>query len=866
MRWLPSTNLSELLARARRLPPVIWAGVAVNAVLVFLPFYDPTDDTFFLSFVATFSNHAPVLTQVPFPGGFFELALWVPAYLAYVGSGYDLYSVYTSLKFVYFVLALLSAWLLYGVGRRGNPATGQRLAAFVLLNPALLFVSYIWVNWDAFPIFFVLLGYVLLRYGSPGGSDSVRIFLSALALMVAVFFYWYPLALFPTFLLYGRTTRERILFVGFSVVIFAALMAVNVLLFTGSLGQYFLDLAGASSSFHTKPFFGLPFYTGSLSLSEYLPILLGVTIVLPTILRWRGVAEAVALFCVASLFVWTSPVQEPDNFTWIFWFVPLMMLGAARLRLAWPTYLGLSALPIVGVLIVAATITNGEADGQGFFFWGYSIFHWGLVYLPTVAGRARVLVVGNALLLVALVTTVGIAIWGGTRRSDKNLSRETSPAISPEPPAASRAPLPRPSGWTLRRGVGLVVAVGILVSAGLLFNATVPALVHYDGSGVAPLWDLGPAYFNNTNVPRPLANDTFAAQGPNLTIYATSPPMVFALGLPYQTLSLNSSINVSGIVPQSALLLNSSTFDFSPLILDTVNAGGATTLSPTVDNGTQTGTLGYPLMRVTSNFIRLGAGSTLNFAENSSTLTGTYQYLSFEFHRAGGTAVPIFELSTPGGTVDFVSHPGYEELLYASSTDPSMVESVTNGYGEISGQWNYAAFRALPTEFWFDFDGVVETFSDPGLAAGNGTLRIGQSSLTSFGIPSMTGLVTPIVTTTGKPAPVTQYYLTVSGPAVPAGLEYLPINSSQLRYDWHSSSTGTRVVVDGISFSSPAPTTGFEMGKFTAGNYTVSIVLDELSIGARLSDRYYLVPVFLVVVLPYAAAVWLCGRLRTPRG
>ena len=861
MRWFPSAQLIELGKRARRLSPLLWIGIALNAILVFLPFYDPTDDTFFLALVAGFSNHVPVLSHTTFPGGFFEMALWVPGYLAYVGSGYNLYWSYTALKLCYCALTFLSAWLLYRVGQFWNPRTAERLTAFVLLNPALLFVSYIWVNWDAFPIFFVLLGYVLLRYMRRSGSDSFRIFLSALALMIAIFFYWYPIVLFPTFLLYGRTTRERILFLSFSAAIFAVFMALNVVLFTGSIVPYLLEFTGASSVFQLTPFFGLPFYWGRISIVEYVPILLGVAVALPTVLRWKGVGEAVALFSVVSLFIWTSPVQEPDNYTWIFWFVPLLMLGASRLRLTWPTYLGLSALPILGVLVVAATVTNGQPDGQGFFFFGYSIFHWGFIWLPTLAGRARVLVAGNGLLIVALLATVGAALWGGARRANYDLPTGSSQPAGPKAPPTTGKESPRSASSVRRRRVGFVVGVGVLVLFGLLFNAGLPTLVQYHGSGAAPVWDLGPSFFNNTNSARQLPNQTFTATGPNLTIYTSSPPLVFGIGLPYQTLSLNSSITMTGLLPQSSLVLNSSAFAFSPLTLNTVNAAGSAALSPMIDAGTRDGTLGFPLMSSTSQFMRIGTGSSLAYAENNSTLTGAYQYLSFEFHRVGGTPVPIFELRTPGGTVDFVSHPGYEALLYASNASPSSVVSVTNGFWDISGQWNYVAFRALPTQFWFDFNGVVETFPASWVASGNGTLLVGQSSLASPSIGPMSGLVTQIRTTTAKPWPVTQYYLNVSGPAAPAGGEYLPTNGSRLSCNWQSTAAGTQVVVDGITFTSPAPTIGFDFGKTMPGNYTVSIILHELVIGTRSSDRYFLVPVFLAAVAPYTVAAWMCRKI-----
>ena len=844
--------MNAILEWARRLPPLVWVGVGFNALLVFLPFYDPNDNTFFLSTVGFASGSGPVLGHVTFPGGFFEMALWVPAYFAYVGSGYDLYWSYTILKVVYFVLAILSAWLLYRVGEQWSRATAGRLAVFTLLNPVLLFVSYIWVNWDAFPIFFVLLGYVLLRSEQPRGAVPFRIFLSALAFMVAVFFYWYPLVLFPALLLHGRSTRERGLFLGFSAAAFAALMAVNVLLFTGSYGMYLADLAGTSATFHARPFFGLPFFTGPISLTTYVPILLGVTVVLPVVLRWKGVGEAATLFCVVSLFVWTSPVQEPDNYAWILWFAPLLLLGASRLRLTWSTFLGLSALPIVGALLVAGTTTNGLPDGQGFFYFGYSLFHWNLIWLPTLAGRAEVLAVGNVLLIVALVGTLTAALWGGARGSERRATTESLPPIPiPSPSPSLPRAWPRQAGARSRRTV-LVVTVVALILLGGLFNATLPTLVHYNTSGQLPVYVLGPSFVNDPNSPRPLTNETFATEGPNLTIYTPSPPMVFVLRVPYQTLSLQGSLSLTGLVPQSVLLIDSTTFGFSPLTLDTVNAVGSTAVPPAVQTGTMPGTLGFPLMSSTSQDLRVDSGSVLTYNENVSILTGTYQYLSFEFHRDGGTPIPIFELRTPGGTVDFVSHPGYEALLYAPRANPAAVETLTNGFWDISGQWNYVAFRALPSEFWFDFNGVVETFPASWVTSGNGTLTVGQSSLASPAIDPMAGLVTQVRTTLGAPWPVTQYYLNVSGPSAPPGGEYYPVAGSGLTCNWQSTSAGTHIVADGLPFSSPVPTTAIVFGKGTPGNYTVSITLHELAVGPRLADRYYLVPVYLAVVAPFA--------------
>ncbi len=841
------SSVSVLSRRLRAVPAIVWLGVAVNVVLVFLPFYDPNDNTFFLGLVAFFSGHGPVLERIAFPGGFFEMALWVPSYLAYVASGFQLYWSYTTLKAVYCVMAVLSAVLLYRVGLARSRSTATWLAAFALLNPAMLYVSYVWVNWDAFPVFFVLLGFVILRYGKVPRSDHLRILLAVLALMVGVFFYWYPLVLLPALVLFSPTNRERWLLTAYSAGTFAALMGANLLLFTGHIGQYSADLVGGSGNFGARLFFGLPSYVGRISLVEYVPIVAVVALLLPVILRWLRLSEAAALFIVLALFVWTSPVQEPDNYAWIFWFVPLLLLDAPRLRLSLVNALGLSTMPLVTIAVVALTTGNGQPDGQGFFYWGFELFHWNNVWFPTLAERARVLAVGNVLLVLALVGGVLAVGWGTLGALSPGPASVPAPA-SVEPPATGQD---RRGRRRVDRRAAAILVVLVLATAGAVaFSSVLPTLVHVDGSGPIPIYDLSPSYPYQKNVPRPIANTTFGSTGNRISIYTAAPPLVFVLPLDTQTLSFVGGLNSSGLVPQSTSFLTGSTVSVRLLTLDTVDAQWSEPVAPLSSVGVTSGSLGFPLMNVTSQYLNLGVGSSLTYAENASLLTGSYQYLSFVFNRSGTAAVPIFELQVPGGTVDFVSYPGYEALLYSNASAPGQVESVVNGFWDISGQWNYLVFRAMPTEFWFDFNGVVETFPETWLGTENGTLTIGRSTLLPLSPTPFVGAVTGLRVEPYVPGPFTAYWLNVTEAAVPAP-RYLSVAGSSLAFDWESTASGTQVDVNGYRLTTAAATTSLLFGKATRGNYSVTFTVDRLVVGERLADRGYLLPVYAAMLAPF---------------
>ncbi|MCI4334498.1 MAG: hypothetical protein L3K04_02560 [Thermoplasmata archaeon] len=811
----------------------------VNLFFLFLPFYDPNNIPLALSVGSHFTSAAPPATYNGWVAGPFIYALFVPAHLAYVGSGYQLYAAYTALKVIFFVL---TAWLAYGLYRVARPRGGSfatGVGVFVLANPLLLYVSYVWTEYDIVPIAFVAVGYVLLRFGSPALPESTRIVAAVALIAVSVFFYWLALVLVPTLLYYSRSRRELLVELGAFSAIFAALFAASVYAFDGNLGKYTGALVGSTSGLNRAAYFGFQYFA-PLSANCYLVLLGGIAFALPLVLRQLRFTEPSTLFVVATLFVFTSSVPTPDNYLFVFPFALLSFLGWRPSAARFTRLAGLLAYPALGLLLISFSLTNGQPDGVGPFLWGYDLFHSNPRVLTTPAQVQLFLELFNVLTATGIALSFLIlALYG-----------RTDPARPFFPPSLPRSALAvRPSG-PRRRALAMVGVVLVLVVAGsLLFNASAPDLLNYHGSGEVPVYAMLPLYVPpEGNVVRPIPSETYTLSGNTVQISAKAPPLAFSRWYDGTGTAIAGTIQLDGTAPRSTLAVNGTPFSLWFQNASAPSFAAGSLVRPGSDPGVrassnssvppdQAAAVGYYNSEAYASY-QFPPGSWLN----------RYYFLSFEPHSRGLTdTVPLY-LNGPESSLLLSSDGSQTLLVYSGLLTHNTTRFLSLGGLLPLDQWSFAILHPTPTGLSFDIDGLLASLPLPLFLNGSTDLLVGSPPYPGSASNSFTGYATALYVSPSMPPIVPSFAFALQQGA---NFTNVSVPTPEVRFSLRSGSSGTTFTVDNLSRSSPAPTRQLGFGKYSAGPYGLNLRFDELTISQYAPDRYYLVGVFCATVAPF---------------
>lgn len=822
-------------------PALLAAGLA-NLVFVFLPFYDANNIPLALSVGAHLTNGYAPATYNGWVAGPFIYAVFVPMHLAYVASGYQLYAAYTVLKAIYFGLTLWLAYSIYRVFRLRTESLAIAVATFVLANPMLLYVSYIWTEYDILPIAFVTAGYLLLRFTGRELSEPTRI-LSAVALIaVSVFFYWFALVLVPTLLYYTRTRRELALELAGFAGVFGSLFLATFVAFGDTPTLFTGALSGSNSALNRADSFGFQFFL-PLTGTDYLLLVGGLALVLPLVLRALRFTEPATLAIVLTLFVFTSAVPMPDNYVFVFPFALLSFLfwPPARTRLRW--LWGLLAYPLVGLFLINFLIANAQPDGVGIFMFGYSILGQNVRFLHGVAQQTTFLWGFNFAVVCAIVLSLGLlAIWSRT---------EPARTFLPPPDRSPPSERPRFSLAGRRRsafagGVTLATFVGF----SLLFNAVVPNLVDYRGTTSPPVYEMLPNYTpQNGNVVRSLPGVTYSVIGNSLEIASASPPFSFDRWFAGNNLQLAGRLSLQGVTPRSTLVLDGLPYR---LWLDNNSAPaltGASTLTPAASTGVRSGSnASLPGNEsVPSGLYDSHSYSVYSFAPGR--FDGRYYLFSFYPGQSVSDQTAVFFVDGPHEYVTLVYNANQTSVAYSGWLTGNRTESIVLGGIVPLDQWSYAIVDSNSAGVQVDINGFYCRVALPLFATGPTSLFIGTPAYNDSLNNSFHGYATGLYAMNTTPQIVPAYGFTLQD-----GDQFTnqSLGVPQVTLRIASSAGGTAYSVDNLTLHSAAPTTAVAFGKYSAAPYTITFTLDQFTVTQYAPDRYYLVPVFWATVGPFA--------------
>jgi hypothetical protein len=849
---IPSVGGFRLQGAARRLllsaagriraHPGVAVAALINLGLLFLPFYDPNNIPLALASVAHFNSSGPVFTYTGWVAGPFIYAMYVPAALAYIGSGFSLYWTYTTYKVLFFALTVWMAYALHGVFRSRSPALSEGVVIFTLVNPIWLFVNYVWVEYDIFPVAFLAVGYIVLRHCPRSIPDRWRIPMGVGLISISVFFYWIALAILPVLVVYSKSARERLRLVFAMVGMIGSLFVLSIVLFGDDFGLFSNALVGQITTLNRSTFFGVQhFFT--IPAIDYLAFLFVLGVAVPPVLRKLHFTEPAAAMIILSVFLVTSTIPTPDNFVFVFPFAALALLHRAPKRFRYGYFFGLLAYPIVGLLLVNAIISNAQPDGVGVYYWGYDLFHSDVHFFRTSDQLASFLTFFN----LASIAAIGfsIALLVRLSRLPVNASRDSNldPDLeSPVPQERLRGIRPHP-----RWGRGLMAgAVALLAGGSLLFNSAVPNLVQYDGAGTAPIYFLLPQFVpDNGNVVRPLAGVTFAADGGTVQIPRAAVPLQFVRWLGPESLNFSATAHFPGVYPRNATIVQGTPFSIAIANSTEPDARTASLLPPAGPSTPPNSTASRLLLNRTSSVFLLNGRASMTYTMDSSSSTDQYLVFAFDLTSQGALQTNIFHLDGTFGYVALVSYPQYTLLV---TRGPSNSNVVIPGVIPLN-TWCFLEFSLRSSIFWLDVNGEIATAANPFFGPVPIDLVLGVPPFPEGPQDAFTGFVTGLYSSPRPlPLPVNFSYLVENGGRSASA----PLPGPALSFSLQSNLTESRLVVNNRSYSASSQTTLFGIGKYVNSNYGVSFTIDHFSMVQLRENRYYLVPVFLAFVLPFA--------------
>ena len=842
----PARALTRAIGFARA-HPLLTAVLVFNVIVAFLPFYDANNIPLLLSSASHFNNYIPGFSFLTWAVGPFITAIYVPVYLAYVGSGYSLYWSYTVLKLIFLGLTLVLSLAVWNAMSRRSRTLATAAVLFTLANPVWFMVNYVWVEFDIFPVMFLALGYVLLRYPPPQADPHKRVILATACLTVSIFFYWFAAAVLPALLYYSKDKQERKLLLSYVLAFATILAALMIFALSANVGQIASDLLGGSSPINRAQYFGFQYFV-PLATWEYIAAVALVTIGVPWVLRWRHVPEAATLFTVLGLILYTSPVPMPDNYVAVFPFAVLAVLESSAYGPAWGRLWASIAFPLTGLFLINFYISNAQPDGVGIFYWGYSIFGANVQFLTTPGAEARFLLLYNISITLALVLSI-ITVLALCRRP---IPVERAAPAGPRPRLVQGGlPAQVRSGFARGRQVTVLVVLLILVAGSLAFNASYSSLVRYNGQGTAPTYLVMPRFVpDNGNVVRPIPGQTYAQSGSRFYIPQSASPIQFGRWFDGQDVGLSMSQTLAGPIPALVRILNATPLSVSLLNLTQPNVGvGSVLPANRTSNLSAPVPSPVPLLgrdRLVSNYT--GNATTYYDWVSTATFVNRYYALAFNIRELAPDGTDIIHIQGADNFVAVVAYPGSAVLVYGGmASNGSFVQSYFTMPVEPGG-WTYVVFHPTSSDFEVDLGGATLAIDKPLFASGSVELRVGEPFATNGQNYSLVGLATDVYVKATNWNLSTLYEAEVFGSSV---TNFLSLSSPELNISVSSDSKRSTLGVSGELYTSSAPLTQLWFGKLTAGKYSTRFSISSLTIVQSLTGNFDLVPIFWLTVVPY---------------
>ncbi|MHB1440735.1 MAG: hypothetical protein ACYCSO_06905 [Cuniculiplasma sp.] len=810
-------------------------------LLTLLPFYDQSNLITVLWISSHFYSFKPPFSNVGWPGGPFFLLVWIPSYSAYILSGFQLFFAYFVLKVILLFLSLGTGFILSNFFSKD---IRFKVLIFIILNPALVFVTLIWMQFDIIPVFFFTFSMYFLD--KPHLNDSFYGTLIAVVLMfIAIFTVYYPLIFIPTLIIFSKNHKQKIYLLSNFLLVGLSFSISDILFFRGTNFSYVVNLAGngLSSSFYEglQYFFNIPFF-------YYILFVATIMILIPFFLHKKGYGLYTSSFILLLVFLYTSASAGFDTYLWLLPFTVLAIFERKKgeIRIS---HMFMLNIPI----FLEALFSNfimGTGFQQGIFYFGYEVFHINYLFIRTASQFQYFVTLFNSLLMTSIVTILILLLLinkPDNLKSNRDIvpKNEQTYFVSNGKVKSGKNSF---SPW-YRLFVVILVALVVSVPISFIFNQTYTN-INNSNINSPPIGIFFPSFTQNSgNFAMSVNNLTYINEHNKTIIYPQSPSLGFYRDLGGQLLNLNLSVYLSGnssgsmnSVINSSLFgmqydsiqsLNISNYSFTPSTMNDIKYSmvdtGIIAKPVKVTNFNGSNAIIYTLNDTFLNYYHLIA-----FKQNNST--ASYHYLWFASNSNETAGVSMILLNNDLATVSYGN------------------KSLSISYPKISyNRWSYVLFKISNSSLVFYINGQKEQiasnfFRENNIFSNGSIFRISYANNESLPY-NFRGDASPLYSaSTPNFVRSESYYISTRD-----SIKQVKVNniSNQINLSILDSSNNTSLSLNGHKYFFQGRLLYLTFGKLTPGYWGLTIIFHNISLRSTFVAGYYLVPIFYFSSLPF---------------
>lgn len=813
---------------------VIFCSIFFLLTLTALPFYDQDNLITLLDITNHLYSSGPVFLNAGWPGGPFFMIAWVPSYLAFTYSGFNLGVAYIILKLILLTLSVGTALIL---SKFFNSEHKFGIFIFLILNPALIYITLIWVQFDIIPIFFSTLSLYFLREERIRNSfHSTNVAL--VPMFIAVFTTYYPLIFIPTIILYSHGKREKIYILFGSIIVGSLFLATDILFFRGFGFSYLVNLNGngLSSSFYQ----GLQYFI-SIPFLYYIPFLSVIVVLVPILLFKKGYGLYTTLYVLLLLFLYTSASAGFDVYLWLIPFTILAVQEQRNKKIRF-SYILILNIPIF-IEAIFSNFIMGTGIQQGIFYFGYEVFHLNYLFVKTANEFQYFVTVFNSILMTSIVGVIIVllSIISKKEEADFVSHESTESAYIKKKKNWNPRSVPFKNKWFI------IIVLFLLISApvSIIFNNTYENISIHNLRNT-PIGIFYPSYSpGGKNFAMSVAGLTYVDQSNSIEIFPQSPELYFSRDLSNEHIEMNFTLNITDALSGSYTLINSSIFSISYSSVRMVAIKNYS-ISPNVTeasfkyNYKYINAFGTNLATVYLN------GSSFMTYDLNSSFSDDYHLIAFQ-DKSSGDSVRYLWFAPNHNITKAASLLALKNELILSYGN----QSLSMPYQNLSSGWNYVLFKTTESGLLININGVEnkvvsQFFNQNDIFKNNSYFTIGYPSKSSI---SFMGNVSPIYSSLNSDIVLQNYYKIIGNSS--SQKIYTSKVDSPAQISILDANNRTNITLNGNELNYQSTLRNLTFGKLSSGYWGLNITLYSLSIMQLSQNNYYLVPVFYFTFLPY---------------
>ena len=825
----------------------LWFSILVSFIFIYLPFFDNNNLSAWVNLPSTLTNTLPAFSSSPWPGGPFFLSIFVPMGYFYIFTGYSLYRTAILLKLILFTFTFLSGYISYKIVEKINPKYSRFVFLFLVLNPATIFVDYVWAQLDIIPVFLTLLSFYALYYTNIDEKKFTTQIVLMIPIFFAIFIYYYPIILLPSFIIYTKNIKISFLRLINFIILGASFFSIDIFLFGGFK---FSTLNSLEPSVSSKYFQGLQSMV-ILSEPTFILILILTSILVPIISRKLGFSVFMPVYIALLTLLYISNSALPDNFLWILPFSILLILDLEKLKLKKSLILCSNIFLFTGILFINFYIGTGTQ--AGIFYFGYRVFHINYLFITSLSDFHFYVLIYFIFLTFSFIFSLFLAVflsWRNRKAMRKNniviKNQEYFPAQKFGNVDEAGVTTMGKTHFRLKRIVIILFVLLILVAGSLIFNSTAFREIDYNDSQTVPIYYFAPSYSNGIFA-MPINNLTYQLENHSIYFFKDASSVYLSRDLTRESINLSMNERFTGNCIENVSLMKTNLFNINIY------------KSLEINNSNQAGI--YPLneLNITSNNVFINnLTSSIQVYNVSLENLFTYKFSNITeqrsiFYNIPNTVPPsaTFNQTVPFGlklgnfTFNIVLYKNSGLLVFHNNSKSCFVKPFV--YHPISNNWNIFSYNVSKRKFNLMFDEF--NYSFPMLANNNFSYEkvyIGEQ---------------PGLGETHSFAGKVSIMYNSSGFKYIKGFKIL-IASSNFRKTLNASEHGihinvndnlikTTLKVNNNTVNFNKTLTYLLFGKLDNYRFGLNINILQLNIQNIGSNSYYLVPVYFAFILPY---------------